>query len=151
MPKNSFSVDSTLKNINTIFQIWVNKNDKRFEKFIDLRIKDKPAIKHDDFLLFIHNNTKQTLKYFDKSKYKWDFAIVRQGFYNYKEKIINPNDLVSNRQYLFVKYIDKCAKEIFNNIDFERMANLNTVIKGFSNSNVVAEYIKVKNKFFNYK
>lgn len=149
LPKNSFFVEETIKNINCIFQIWINKEDKRFLHLQDLRIKKAPSIKNEDFILYIHNNTKETLKYFDKKKYEWDFAIHRQGFYDYSKKIFNPEELIKNRQYLFVKYVNPISKEIFKILDFEKLSNLNTVIKGYSNSNVVAEYEKIKKEKFN--
>lgn len=149
LPKNSFVFNSKIKNINTIFQIWVNKSDERFENYKDLRILESPPKKHEDFILYIHNNTQSTLKYFNKTKYEWDFAIVRQGFYDYTQKIFRPDDLVKNRQYLFVKYVNPISKKIFNKINFQKLANFNTVIKGFSNTNVISEYNKIKKEFFN--
>ncbi|QBF34609.1 hypothetical protein EG856_01570 [Mycoplasmopsis phocirhinis] len=83
-------------------------------------------------------------KYFDKDKYQWDFAVVRQGYYNYDEKISNPELLISNRQYIFIKYIENCSKEILNKINFTKLSNTNTTIKGFSNTDLVAEYIRLK-------
>ncbi len=75
-------------------------------KNIALNLKDEriiapPKIRHNDFITYIHNNTPHTLKYFNKEKYQWDFAVVRQGFYDYNEKITNANLLIKNRQYFF--------------------------------------------------
>jgi len=67
----------------TKFQVWTKR--KTAQK--DLRIKEKPITKHPDFEMYLHNNTQSTLKYFQKDKYQWDFAVVRQGFYDYAQKI----------------------------------------------------------------
>ena len=100
--------------------------------------------KHPDFLLYIHNNTTETLKYFDKKKYEWDFAVCRQGFYDYSRRITNPSELKSNVQYLFVKYVNPISKDVFKKIDFEKLSKTNTSILGYSNTDVVAEYIRIK-------
>ncbi len=71
-----------------------------------------PKIRHNDFIT--HNNTPHTLKYFNKEKYQWDFAVVRQGFYDYNEKITNANLLVKNRQYFFIKAHSKEALRIIH-------------------------------------
>lgn len=151
LPRNSFLVKNKPYNVNCLLQIWVNKKNVKFDKYKDLRIYEKPKNKHEDFKLWIHNNTNETLKYFDKDKYKWDFAVVRQGYYDYKEKIINPLNLIQNRQYLFVKYINEQSKLIFEKIDFEKLSNSNTSVKGFSNTDLVAEYEQIKNNFLDIK
>lgn len=144
LAKNSFLVNNRPYNVNCCLQIWIKKDRQEFENKRDLRIKDKPKNSHEDFQLWIHNNTKQTLKYFDKKHYQWDFAIVRQGFYNYCERIVEPDQLVMNRQYLFVKYNCEIARSVFELIDFEQLANSNTTIRGFSNSDLVKAYEKAK-------
>ena len=151
LPRNSFLVKNKPYNVNCLLQIWVSKKNVKFDKHKDLRIHEKPKNKHEDFKLWIHNNTNETLKYFDKDKYKWDFAVVRQGYYDYKEKIINPLNLIQNRQYLFVKYINEQSKLIFEKIDFEKLSNSNTSVKGFSNTDLVAEYEQIKNNFLDIK
>ncbi len=146
LPKNSFLVNNKPADVNCCLQIWISKNIDKENKYQDLRISEPPANTHEDFKLFIYNNTLTARKYFDKEKYQWDFAVVRQGFYDYNEKITNPEHLNPKRQYLFVKYINPCAKQIFNQIDFAKLSNTNTTVKGFSNTDLVAEYIKIKNK-----
>ena len=105
--------------------------------------------KDDDFTLYIHNNTVSTLKYFDKAKYEWDFAVPRQGFYDYNHKIINEHELKKNVQYLFVKYKNPIAKDIFSSLDFEKLSHTNTAILGYSNTDVVSEYNRIKKELFN--
>lgn len=146
LDKNIFLVNNKQYDVNSIFQIWVNKSTPNILA-IDQRIKKPLDNKIDDFSLFIHNNTKQTLKYFNKKKYKWDYAVARQGYYDYKKKIKTPNKLVENRQYLFIKPNNKKAEIILQKINFKKLANSkNTTILGFSNTDLISEY----KKFLNY-
>ena len=135
---NSFYTSKSEYSLATCFQIWTKKINK-----LDLRIRKPPIIEHSDFQMFLHNNTKATLKYFNKEKYNWDFAVVRQGFYNYQEIITEPNKLVPNRQYLFFKSKNKSILNNLLKIDFHKLASKQMIIKGFGKSDV----IKVYNKF----
>ena len=47
-------------------------------------------------------------------------------------------------EYLFVKFESEISKEIFNKIDFTKLSKVNTSVPGFSNTDLVAEYTKVK-------
>lgn len=97
-----------------------------------------------DIELFVHNNTRETLKYFNKSKYKWDFAIHCQGYYDYNKKIINPDNLIQNRQYLFIKCKNKNIMKYIRKIDFNKLAKENSIIiLGFSNSDFYNELYKL--------
>jgi predicted RNA methylase len=143
-PKNSFTLENKPYNVNCLFQIWVDKFSGLFENYNDLRLLEPLPNKHPDFKLYIHNNTTETLKYFNKEHYQWDFAVPRQGFYDYTAKITNPKELKTHVQYLFVKFIDPISKVIFQKIDFDKLSHVNTSILGFSNTDLIAEYIKVK-------
>ncbi|GHP30829.1 hypothetical protein VN1178_02530 [Helicobacter pylori] len=101
LEKNAFIFNERPYDVKCVFQIYMHKN-------IALNLKDEriiapPKIRHNDFITYIHNNTPHTLKYFNKEKYQWDFAVVRQGFYDYNEKITNANLLIKNRQYVEFK------------------------------------------------
>lgn len=148
LPKNSFTLEGKPYNVNCLYQIWVDKFSGLMGDLDDMRLLEALPNKHPDFQLFIHNNTVETLKYFDKGKYEWDFAVTRQGFYDYKEKITDPNDLKQHIQYLFIKYKNPISRTIFEKIDFEKLSHVNTSILGFSNTDLVAEYIKIKSQIF---
>ena len=143
-PKNSFTLENKPYNVNCLFQIWVDKFSGLFENYNDLRLLEPLPNKHPDFKLYIHNNTTETLKYFKKEDYQWDFAVPRQGFYDYTAKITNPKELKPHVQYLFVKYINSVSKTIFEKIDFDKLSHVNTSILGFSNTDLIAEYSKIK-------
>ncbi len=142
LKKNAFIFNERPYDVKCIFQIYMHKN-------IALNLKDEriiapPKIRHNDFITYIHNNTPHTLKYFNKEKYQWDFAVVRQGFYDYNEKITNANLLIKNRQYFFIKAHSKEALRIIHKIDFNKLAHKNTQVLGFSTYDFVEEYCKLK-------
>ncbi|MFV8471897.1 hypothetical protein [Mycoplasma sp. 1458C] len=142
LDSNSFLIDNREYDVNCVFQIWANK--KAHHYLNNLRKAESDIKKSPDFTTFIYNNTYETLKYFDKTKYKWDFAIVRQGFYNYNEFIFEEKELKSNRQYLFVKLEKPEFMKIFNLIDFNKIVKNNTSIPGFSLTDLIKEYNKIK-------
>ncbi|MGL2457239.1 SAM-dependent methyltransferase [Helicobacter pylori] len=142
LEKNAFLFNERSYDVKCVFQIYMHKN-------IALNLKDEriiapPKIRHNDFITYIHNNTPHTLKYFNKEKYQWDFAVVRQGFYDYNEKITNANLLIKNRQYFFIKAHSKEALAIINQVDFNKLAHKNTQVLGFSTYDFVEEYCKLK-------
>lgn len=106
-----------------------------------------PDIKHEDFKTYIYNNTKETIKYFDKARYQWDFAVVRQGYYDYSELITDPQKLIKKRQYFFVKANNSVAKKIIKKISFSKLALKNTQVPGFSTTDFVTEYKKLKKEY----
>lgn len=136
IPENSFLVNNCEYSVKCVFQIWTNKN-------VNLWLSDQRKVSNkldiNDLKLYIYNNTNETLKYFNKKKYKWDFAVVRQGYYDYNEKITNPSKLKSNRQYLFIKCENKYIMDLINKINFKELANKNTTILGFSNSDLISQ------------
>lgn len=146
LDESSFILNDREYKVKCVFQIWTT-NKTRHK---NLRILSQPPIRHPDFETFIHNNTKNTLKYFNKVKYKWDFAVVRQGYYNYNQKIVNPKHLIINRQYFFIKAASKTILNLIKTIDFEKLSKTNTQVYGFSTSDFVKEYNEIKNNVNRY-
>ena len=138
---NSFLVDNKVYSLNSCFQIWTKKKSN----YPDLRIKERPITKHPDFEMYLHNNTQPTLKYFQKDKYNWDFAVVRQGFYNYNQKIEKAEELFKNRQYIFFKSKNKLAKQRLLQLDFAKLAQKNTIIPGFGKHDIIMAYKNLEN------
>lgn len=64
---------------------------------------------------------------------------MRQGYYNYDEKIYNPKKLKHNRQYLFVKCKNEYLLNLIENVNFTELASRNTTVFGFSNSDLVSQ------------
>lgn len=141
IPENSFILNNKSYGVKCVFQIWTNN----YECYASQkRIKTPPPIKHKDFRTWIHNNTKNTLKYFDKEKYGWNFAVHRQGYYDYLKLIENANDLKENRQYIFIKTDCNETLKVLKEIDYCKLSKTNTQVLGFSTSDLINEYIKMK-------
>ena len=133
---NSFLYQDKVYSLNACFQIWT----KRKSNCSDLRIKERPITKHPDFEMYLHNNTCPTLKYFQKDKYNWDFAVVRQGFYDYSRKIEKVKELFKNRQYIFFKSKNELTKQRLLQLDFAKLSQKNTITPGFGKHDVVVAY-----------
>lgn len=118
------------------FQIWSKYNFG----FKDLRLKFRPEIDHPDFDMFQYNNTKQARKYFNKSRYNWNFAVVRQGYYDYSKRVYKEEDLDPKIQWIFFRAEDERVLERLKNIDFEKLAKNNTSVLGFGKHDVVKHY-----------
>ena len=139
LPANAFLVNNQEYNVQACFQVWIRP--EIVSGAMDLRLK-KPIKNYlkDQIELFIHNNTKETLKYFNQAKYGWHFALHRQGYYDYNQKIFDPQDLIPSRQYLFVKCQNSQLRAYIEQIDFQALAQSNnTTIWGFSNSDFFAK------------
>lgn len=136
LPKNSFIYDGKDCDIRCVFQIW-SRLDKEYK---NLRITQPPVISHPDFEMFLYNNTEQARKFFDKEKYKWAFAVPRQGYYDYSLRIENQQDLNPKIQYMFFKSEKQTVLEKIKKIDFEKLSKNNTTIPGFGKADVVKAY-----------
>lgn len=138
IPKGSFLVNNREYDVNTCFQIWTRKKNN----FKNLRILYKPDISHPDFEAFIHNNTKQTEKFFDKKEYKWAFAVHRQGYYDYDQRITNELFVREhpNRQWIFIKPRNLEIRRRLEEIDYKKLSRMNTTIPGFGKADLIKEY-----------
>ncbi|WP_096024688.1 SAM-dependent methyltransferase [Campylobacter lanienae] len=132
---NSFIFNGKDCSIRCCFQIWT-----RCASDVDLRLKKAPPTTHKSFEMWQYNNTIGARKYFDKQRYKWDFAIVRQGFYDYNHIILQENELNPKIQYIFFKAYDDKTIVNLKSLDFESLSRKNTTIPGFGKADVVAEY-----------
>ena len=132
---NSFIFSGKDCSIRCCFQIWT-----RCSSDVDLRLKKAPPTTHKSFEMWQYNNTIGARKYFDKQRYKWDFAVVRQGFYDYNHIILQENELNPKIQYIFFKAYDDETIVNLKSLDFESLSRKNTTIPGFGKADVVAEY-----------
>lgn len=132
---NSFVFNGKDYALRCCFQIWT-----RLKTNTDLRLKQAPATTHKDFQMWQYNNTKEARKYFDKSRYAWDFAVVRQGFYDYTHFIIQEKELNPRVQYIFFKANNDRAMMNLKSLDFETLSKKNTIVPGFGKADVVAMY-----------
>lgn len=135
----SFEYENGEVAIRTCFQIWT----RRETKLKDLRLKKSPPVSHPDFVMYLHNNTKQTLKFFDKEEYGWNFAVPRQGYYDYNMRVEDAAQLRENVQWMFFKSEEEDVLRRIDSIDFEKLSCLNTTIPGYGKADVVMEYKKL--------
>lgn len=122
-------------NVSCVFQIWVRKNiwnDK------DLRILEKPLIKHDNFEMYQYNNTVQALKVFDND---FDFWVLSQWYGDYKTLIYKKEDFNLKKQWTLFKAKDKKTLENLKKLDFDRLSKSNTTVPWFRKGDIVKEYI----------
>lgn len=134
-----FEFNNAPQKINTVFQIWTTKSTP----IADLRLRENlrtlPGLK-----TWIYNNTPATLKFCSQKNYGWDFAVLRAGYYNY-EPIYDEKQLILNRQYLFVKVIDKTWWKYLKQLDFNALARIGTTIPCFSTTDFLIALNKIKN------
>lgn len=140
LENKAFIFNDKEKTIRCCFQIWVNKQNKEFENFNNVRILKKPKTSHRDFEMYQYNNTKDALKFFNKEKYNWDFAVPRQGYYDYNMKIYKEEELSEKIQWIFFKAKNEKVLENLKKINFEKLSLNNTTIPGFGKADVIEEY-----------
>lgn len=136
LPEECFLFNGKPYSVRCCFQIWTLE-DVSLE---DLRIRQSPQRRHPDFEMYQYNCTKEAEKFFDKDKYKWDFAVPRQGFKDYKFKETDPNKLDRKVQWIFFKAENKKILSRLMKIDYEKLSQKNSTIPGFGKADVVEEY-----------
>jgi len=136
LDKNSFTFNNKSYGVRCIFQIWTRLNTQ----YKNIRILTKPQTKHKDFEMWQYNNTPETFKYFD---YIWDFAVVRQGYYDYTKLITCKTKLNPKKQWIFFKAKNNVVLQRLKILDFVQLSKNNTVVPGFGKADVVKEYTKL--------
>ncbi len=140
LPKYSFYTETNNNvNIGSVFQIWTVLD----VVIKDKRIKTKPPIIHDDFILYQYNNTKEALKYFKES---FDIAIFNQGYGTYPTFRKNADDCEKNKQWMLIKAKNKTILEKIKKFDYKKLSEGNTTIPGFRKADFVGEYIRLYGK-----
>ncbi|MHA1541045.1 MAG: SAM-dependent methyltransferase [Alphaproteobacteria bacterium] len=139
LKEDSFLLGEKIYKIKCQFQIW----SRALFSQKNLRILSPPKISHKDFEMFQYNNTPQARKYFDKKTYKWDFAVARQGYYDYTKKIYEEKELNPKIQWIFFKAKSKEILAKLEQIDFQKLAENNTMILGFGKHDVVSFYMEL--------
>ncbi len=141
LPLDSFLCDEKVYNIRCVFQIWGKDGENNF------RLLKSPSITSQDFKLWQYNATKQSLSVIDED---WDYALYRQGYYDYNSNIFTRKDYErikyemtrekQKRQFFFVKPLTKEAERNFLSMDFNALAERNLVIPGFGKGDFVSYY-----------
>lgn len=136
LPENSFNFKGKPYKVRCLFQIWTTEKNH-----IDLRIKDKPETNHMDFTLYQYNRTVESEKYFD---YDWDFALPRQGFYDYTKPITNKDECDKKKQWIFFKANNENILNTLLRINYKELSEKNTSIPGFGKADVIQAYKALK-------
>lgn len=135
----SFTFEGKPYSVRSVFQIWTLKSINK-DKLSDYRTRQAPPTRHDDFEMYSYNCTPQTLHMFDKD---WDFAVLRQGWDDMSP--INKSrkhDLDTRKQWMFFKGKDAEATRNLKSIDYNKLSERNTSVRGFGKADVVEEYRK---------
>lgn len=129
------------EHLRTAFYIW--GKGEWVKNLSDLRVREKPPVNHPDFKAWQYNRTKEAEKFFDKEKYGWDFAVLRQGYGDYNIKYTDPDTMDRKKQYIFIKAINQDVLKRLYKIDFELLSHKNTTIPGFGKADLVESYVEL--------
>lgn len=122
--------------VRCVFQVWTIRDEMN-----DLRIRQAPATKHKDFEMFIYNCVPEALYMFDLD---WDFAVHRQGWVDFTPiDKTSAGNLSKKKQWMFFKSDNPEILQRLKNIDFNKLGEKNTSVKGFGKADVVEEYNKL--------
>jgi len=135
-------------NVNCVFQIRIHKNLDKKNKYENLRIINKPPIKHNDFEMYQYNNTKQSLKIFNN---EFDFWVLAQWYGNYNEKITDRHKFSMRKHRVLFKAKNKKVLERLKKMDFEKLSKKNTTTPWFRKADIVKEYERILKKEWSKK
>ncbi|MDE0243304.1 MAG: SAM-dependent methyltransferase [Candidatus Kaiserbacteria bacterium] len=137
LPPHSFSTavrDSV--DIGCVFQVWTT-----LEAGVpDLRLGEKPAISHRDFILYQYNNTEEARKFFEND---FDIAIFNQGYGEYPTFRTSASSCEKNKQWLLVKTANKGVLDRIKKMDYKTLSEGNTTVPGFRKADFVREYVRL--------
>lgn len=135
---DSFTFEDKSYSVRCVLQVWTKRSAEGAE---DFRIYEAPPTKHDDFEMFIFNCVPEALWMFD---HDWDFAVLRQGWGEFTP-VENAPDLVLNKknQWMFFKSSDPSVLDKIRKIDFNKLGERNTSVRGFGKADVVEEYTRL--------
>ena len=135
LPEDGFTFMEEEYKIRCSFQVWTKKSEK-----LDLRIRTVPPTEHPDFEIYQYNRTEEAKKFF---AYAWDFAVPRQGRYDYTTRIVkgeNLNPDTEKRQLAFFKAKNEIVRERLFALDFVLLSKKNASTPGFGKADVVELY-----------
>lgn len=145
----SFLADGEPYSVRTVFQIWV-KREGKYCNGADVRLTKQPPISHPDFKIWQYNATEEAVKYIEED---WKYAVYRQGYHDYNH-IFSKNDYdfikdkmtgEKKQQFFFIKPLSDESDKIILNMDFNSLADRNTITPGFGKGDFVSYYTELKN------
>lgn len=135
LPENAFEFMGKDYKVRCCFQIWAL--DTFPGTFTNLRLTEKPATYHPEFVMYQFNRTEQAKRFFD---YDWDFAVPRQGYLDYSIRAYSKEECDPKHQWIFFRATDEAVLERLKRLDFEKLSRKNIGIPGFGKADVVQEY-----------
>jgi hypothetical protein len=147
----SFTSNDEPYSVRTVFQVWIKKNGKYDNGQSNLRLTRQPPISHPDFNIWQYNATPAAVKYVDEN---WKYATYRQGYFDYNklftqedyEYIKEKMTATRKQQFFFIEPLTEEAENIIINMDFNALAERNTVTPGFGKGDFVSYYIEIKSQ-----
>jgi len=140
---DSFTFEGKAYSVRCVFQVWT-KLPITDTNLVDYRIYTAPPTKHEDFEMFIYNCVPSALWMFD---HDWDFAVYRQGWGEFTPLTNSPDlKLDRKKQWMFFKSANKKVLDNLKNIDFNKLGEKNTSVRGFGKADVVEEYMRLYGK-----
>lgn len=132
LPSRSFEFCSREVDVACCFQIWTTD-----ENAPDYRLKEKPPSNHADFEMWRCN-----LRESPKNAYTndWDFAVPRQGSYDYSKKLWSVEKLHPSRDYTLFKASTPAALRRLLRIDFPALSRSAGMKPGVGMLDVVKAY-----------
>jgi len=141
LPKNSFVFNDEPYDVPCCMQIWSKTNPNRYT---DLRIRDRPPTKHDDFEMFLTCDNVPRLPAVReqiKNQEYWEFALKYWGQIRISE--YNEVSADTTTHYLF-KANKPYVREVFENVDWSKyVSNMGAPNVG-GKSLVVKAYTETK-------
>lgn len=137
---DSFTFEGKPYSVRCVFQVWTKRRVSG-TGLTDYRIYSAPPTKHSDFEMFIYNCVPEALWMFD---HDWNFAVHRQGWTDFVP-LDNSETLVldTRKQWMFFKSNDEQVLNNLKKIDFNKLGERNTSVRGFGKADVVEEYTRL--------
>lgn len=132
---NSFVYEGKEYAVRCCLQVWTKR-----DSLPDKRLRQPPQINHRDFEMWQYNNTREAEKFFDKDRYKWDFAVPRQGYKDYSIKETDPDNMDRRTQWIFFRASNNNILHNLMKLDFNKLSHKNTSTPGFGKADVVQAY-----------
>ena len=107
---------------------------------------------HPDFNLFVLNGS--SAAYLRGKDFNFDFAVKRIGFdgVDFNEFVTSFDQINPSESYVLIKAKNKNVLDTLQSIDYNNLAAYGSNIRdGFTNYDLIDEYIELKNKRINDK
>lgn len=140
---HSFTFEGKPYSVRCVFQVWTKKMISH-KQIHDYRTYVAPPTKHEDFEMFIYNCVPSALWMFD---HDWNFAVYRQGWGDFIPLEKKDNiQLDTKKQWMFFKSDDSTVLNNLQKINFNKLGEKNTSVKGFGKADVIEEYNRLYGK-----